>query len=652
MVELRRDHVQDLDTDPFVDHLVNELQDTFEAQCLVDNTRAVITDEGELQRRKLECVKAGLYCLRSIHTAWRKYPAVGGRLDGAPIGAVDYMYTARSAAVDKPVGQLAAQYARIMADAVDPPPDDFQSAPNAQLRVNNCFLALKKQFMALFPLLDHANLMSYLEDDSILSEDEASPKTYRLDTSAALHQPSTAAELMSARGLIAAAEDEEHDNQHIFVTGGVLRSKAEKRADLAEQVAKAKKAEADGTARTRVRTSASKATAPAQGKGKARRSATPPVESEEDEEENEAVETPVKKAAAKKTAAGQIKGGKKPEASTAEEQDQADDENETNTAKQPFKKSKAIVPRKRLAPVADDDQPEDDSNTPKAAPKKRAKSTPATKNTASDKSSDKSPSSGTSGEAGSVAPNIVKRGAAAPKWLKDEDDLVKQMIVDHPTWPMPTVYLEYSIAVANTPYQRAGQVLVEYRADFVPFPKGIIASDKERRKYDIAWRTYESVRQHTEKFKANVSNADSSPPYTWEPAQDNLVAGQPKRAPTPRPAYFNNDARTPVPVVNPLAPLASVSNATAPSVSSAAPIAFGGTRRASGWNAVNRLAPVVDNTSGQAGDEATAPAEESAGGNAGVDSIEDFVAQQSAPPSEAGEAEAAEEDVYEEDLYE
>jgi hypothetical protein len=175
---------------------------------------------------------------------------------------------------------------------------------------------------------------------------------------------------------------------------------------------------------------------------------------------------------------------------------------------------------------------------------------------------------------------------------------------------MPKVYREYSIHVANTPYQRAGQVLPEYRADFVEFPKDIIASDKERRKYDIAWRTYESVRQHTEKFKAHVSNANSSPPYTWNPAQANLIAGQPKRAPPPRPSFFNNDARTPVPLASVTAalsasvPSAVVSSATAGTAAPpSAAAASAGTRRSSGWNAVNRPAPVIRNTPEQADDE-------------------------------------------------
>jgi hypothetical protein len=635
MIALRKERAHLLDSNPFVDNVTGELQGAFEALCLVDSAGATITDRGELQRRKVECVKAGLYGLRSILTAWLKYPAVGGRLEGAPIGTVDFMYTARSAATEKPVGQVAAQFARIMGDAVDPSQDDIEGAPHAQLRVNNCFLAIKKQFMALYPLLSPEQFSHYLFEEDVFGEDEAAPKTYRMSTSAALNPPSTAAQLMSASGLIAAAEDEEHDSQHIVVTGGVLKSKADKRADLAVQVAKAKKAESDAAARAKVVASASKATATAKGKSKTRRQAeTPPVESEEDEEEDgEAVESPTKKAAAKKAAARKINGGKK-DASSAE--DEQGNEDEADTTEQPAKKLKINV-RKRSAPVdstAAADADADDSAS-KPAPKKRAKSTPATKKTATGSLPSQAGPSNISGEAGSVAPNIIKRGGAARKWLRDEDDLVKQMIVGHPTWPMPQVYREYSLQVANTPYQRHGQVLPGYRADFVEFPKDIIASDKERRKYDIAWRTYESVRQHTEKFKTNVSNANSSPPYTWDPAQDNVVAGQPKRAPPPRPAYFNNAARTPVPAVDRSnAVAASLPSAIGSSASGghAQPVASASNRGSSGWNAVNRPAPIVDDTPEEAEDEAAPAAEESAEGDAGVESLEDFVAHQSAPP--------------------
>jgi hypothetical protein len=605
MIALRHEKAHLHDSNPFVSYVTGELQQLFEAQCQVDSAGATIIDVEQVAQRQLECVKAGLYALRRILTAWLKYPAVGGRLDGTPIGVIDFRFTAISAVAEKPEGQIAAQYARIMANRVDPSQSDVESAPHAQLRVNNCFLALKKQFMALFDLLDPELLNSYLFEDDVLSEDEAGPTTYTLPTTATLHPPSTPAQLMSVRGLVEAAETEDDDNQHVFVTGGLLKTKAEKRTDLAVQVAKAKKAEADEAARAKVIASAAKPAAAAKGKGRVSKSNTSLVESGEDEDGDEAVESPTEKPAAKKDAAKKIKGGRKRYSNY--EASGNEDENNADSTPRPAKQFKLIL-GKRSAPATDAEEADEDDTAPKPAPKKRTKLTAAvtataSNRTASDKSSEKSPASGTSGEAGLVAPNIVKRGGAAPKWLKDEDDLVKQMIVDHPDWPMPKVYREYSIQVANTPYQRVGQVLPEYRADFVEFPKDIIASDKERRKYDIAWRTYESVRQHTENFKAHVSNTNSSPPYTWNPAQANLVAGQPKRAPPPRPSFFNNDARTPVPLASGTATLSvSVPSAVASSATAgtAAPpsaaAASAGTRRSSGWNAVHRPAPVIRNT--------------------------------------------------------
>jgi hypothetical protein len=652
MVALRREKAHLLDSNPFICHVTGELQQVFETQCQVDSAGATIIDVEQLAQRQLECVKAGLYALRRILTAWLKYPAVGGRLDGAQIGVIDFRFTAISAVVEKPEGQIAAQYARIMANTVDPLQDDIENAPHAQLRVNNCFLAIKKQFMALFDLLDPERLNNYLFEDDTMSEDEAEPTTYTLPTTAALHPPSNAAQLMSVRGLIEAAETEDDDNQHVFVTGGVLKTKAEKRADLTVQVAKAKKAEAEEDASAKVVASAAKSAAAAKGKSRVSKSNDSLVESGEDEGDGEAVDSPTKKPTAKTDAAKKIKGGRK---RNSDYEASGNEENNADPTPRPAKQPKLIL-GKRSAPAPDAEEADEDDTTPKPAPKKRAKSTPAvtttaSKKTASDKSPEKSPASGTSGEAGSVAPNIVKRGGAAPKWLKDEDDLVKQMIVDHPTWPMPQVYREYSIQVANTLYQRAGQVLPEYRADFVEFPKDIIASDKERRKYDIAWRTYESVRQHTEKFKAHVSNANYSAPYTWVPAQANLVAGKPKRAPPPRPSYFNNDARTPVPpasgtvALSASAPPAVPSSVTAGTAAPpSAPAASAGTRRSSGWNAINNPAPVTHNTPEQADDEAIQPAEGTAGGDAGVDTLGDFVAQQSAASS-AGEVED-DEDIF------
>jgi hypothetical protein len=457
-----------------------------------------------------------------------------------------------------------------------------------------------------------------------------------MTNSAPLDQPSIAAQLMSARGLTTAAEDEENDNIHIYVTGAVLKTKAEKRADLAVQVAKAKKAEAEEAARMKARTSA-----PAKGKGKAHKATTPPVESEEDGEDGDEEIFPVEKAAAEKAISRKVKGDKKAAFSPVNEENDKDEE---DANKEPVKKSKAN-PRKRPAPVADTEDADADAENapPKPAPKKRAKSTPAGNQNANDGSPTKPGSSNTSGGTGTVAPKIAKRGGAAPKWLKDEDDLVKQMIVDNPTWPMPAVYREYSRRIANTPYQREGQATVEHRADFVEFPKRKNEGDKERRKYDIAWRTYESVRQHCEKFKANVSSAISFPPYTWDPARVNLATGQPKRAPPPRPDFFNDKDNTPVPPADGtnelLTSVSSVARSSAAGPSATVPSAAGHSNQAAtstastgppGWNAVNRPAkfvPYVPKGPKRAATQTVAPA---APGDCSFADLDDFVAQQSA----------------------
>jgi hypothetical protein len=334
-IALRSQRVEDHPGNPFVDSVLGQLQEAFEAQCQVDDAGIAITEEAQLQQRKLECVKAGLYALRRIHTAWSKYPAVGGRLEGAQIKVVDFRYTAHSAVVDKPDDQLADQYCRIMASSVDPIGIEDESAPHAQPRVNNCFPGIKKQFMALFHLMDPKDLKSYMFDEDVLSDDEAEPRSYQLQANlATLHPPSTGAYLMSSRGLTEAVEFEDDDNQHIYVTGAVLKTKAEKHADLKVQVAKAKKIEQAEAVQARVKASAAKATATGKGKGKARKSDTPPVESEEEEEV--VVDTPAKKPAAKKIAATKVKGGKRSALSEMHEEYNEDD---AATTKPPTKTS-------------------------------------------------------------------------------------------------------------------------------------------------------------------------------------------------------------------------------------------------------------------------------------------------------------------------
>jgi len=674
MITLRREKVQDALSNAFCDYIMNELQQAFEAQCLLDHAGPVIADEVQLERRKIDCLKAGLYALRSIHTAWRKYPAVGGRLEGAPIGVIDFRFTAHSAVVEKPEGQLAAQYSRILADTVDPPQDESESAPRAQLRVNNCFLAIRKQFMKMFQQLAHEDLWSYICDDSVLSEDEAEPRSYSIQsTSAILHQPTTAAHLMSARGLAEAAEDEEDDNQHVYVTGKVLRNKADKYADLSSQAAKARRAEAGVAPRTRAQPTPVKADVRAivaeDDESKAQRFRDHYIVSDSDDEEDDAIEAFARRAAARGAVSGRMKGGRKSTIDKDEEEDNMDD---AAMVAQSATKWKSNA-RKRSALMAHDNDDDVDGENAMPAPIRRAKSTPAIKAPASSSSPTQPNSSNTSGGAqsnNSVAPQIAKRGGAAPKWLRDEDDVVHQLIVDHPDWPMPRVYREYSARVANTPYQRQGQATVEYRADFVEFPTGIVVGDKERRKYDIAWRTYESVRQHTEKFKASVSSSKTSPPYTWEPAQANLAAGMPERAPPPRPAFFNNVARTPVPTV----PTVTADPATPPAATTFSPVQYQGPagvfsaaptssritrrhpqraratasgavaaaltrgRRSTGWNAINQsessASPsigLVDGDVAQAvnvmGDDKSAPGDDK------VASLEDFVVQQSSPSS-------------------
>jgi hypothetical protein len=137
--------------------------------------------------------------------------------------------------------------------------------------------------------------------------------------------------------------------------------------------------------------------------------------------------------------------------------------------------------------------------------------------------------------------------------LRDEDDLGKQLVMDHPTWTMPRIYKEFNRQLANTAYQTNKMPTHEYRSDWIEFPRrdsnGKSIRDKQARRGDICSRTYESVRQHLEKHKTMVNNFNIVKPFTWDPLEaENLAARLPKRDPPPRPTYFK-DGTTPV---NPL----------------------------------------------------------------------------------------------------
>lgn len=109
---------------------------------------------------------------------------------------------------------------------------------------------------------------------------------------------------------------------------------------------------------------------------------------------------------------------------------------------------------------------------------------------------------------------------------------------------MPTVYRKFNEEMANTAYKTDKMEAHEYRADWIQFPRidadGNTINDKEARKKDICWRTYESIRQHLEKHKATVNSHKGPEPVTWTEMTENPVAHLPKRDPPPRPTYFKD----------------------------------------------------------------------------------------------------------------
>lgn len=535
--EESRQFVAQMDANsPFVSNIMNSLNDT--VVTIIRSKIAEGANTAQIAETHSIYIKEASHAIRRIYTAWSKYPQAGGALEGASIDSVDYRYSATNAVEGGPES-LPSKLAIFMANTIDSRDIEFQTVAHEQKRINDCFDAMKQMYKIWQTRLDPPRLLSGDALQAELTSEDATPITYTMQPplggAPSLTKPSTPAEIMSAAAQAEQAEYEMHDNVHVYVGGKVLQNQAEKRGNLAQHLDTVRKAEAKEAKEAKKAKKAQEtadALAASQAKGSSNKKAV--LISSSDQEDDD--EQPMPKPGRKKTTST----ARKRPASGAE-----DDGNDIDT-----RKMTKTTTRKRRAPDAEDYA--NDAETPKKtpAPRKKAKKA-ATKDESNDGTSQKVPSDSDDDNSdarpqqpGTVAPDLAKRGGAAPKWLRDEDNLGKQLVMDNPDWPMPEVYREFNKQLANTAYQTDKMDTHDYRSDWIEFPRrdtaGKIINDKTARKNDICWRTYESVRQHLEKHKARVNNENEVKPFTWPQITENPAAHLPKRDPPPRPMYYKD----------------------------------------------------------------------------------------------------------------
>lgn len=578
--EVRQFDAQMNASSPFVSHIMKTLNDI--VTTIVRSETAEDASTAEIAEIYSFYIKEASHTIRRIYSAWSKYPQAGGALEGASIGSVDYRYTATHGIEGGPES-LPFKIAIFMTNKIDDQEIVFQTVVHEQRRINDCFDSMKQTYKIWQTRLSPPRHFSDDELQAELTSEDADPITYSmqppLGDAAFLTKPSTPAEMMSAAAQAEQAEYEMHDSVHVYVGGGrVLQNQAEKRSDMAQHLDAVRKAEAkeakEAKKAKKAKQTADSLAARKEAKARNKKSAVLVDSSDHEDEEDDDDEQPAPKPVRKTTK------------STTRKRlasDMEDDDNETPTRKV----TKTTTRKRRAADVEEDG---DDAETPKKtpAPRKKAKKA-ATKDASRDGSSDKASNDSNDGSSdapsqhpGTIAPDIAKRGGAAPKWLRDEDNLGKQLVMDNPAWPMPEVYREFNRQLANTPYQTDKMDTHDYRSDWVEFPRrdadGNNINDKTARKNDICWRTYESVRQHLEKHKAKVNNEDVIKPFTWPQITENPVEHLPNRDPPPRPTYFK-DGTTLVPQLKKKSSAAEASTGNTPGA--------GLQGNTSGWTPIN-----------------------------------------------------------------
>ncbi|GAB7333666.1 hypothetical protein MBLNU13_g05219t1 [Cladosporium sp. NU13] len=519
---------------PFVSHIMESLNDIVATIMRPKTAEGATTAEiADIHRLS---IKEASHAIRRIYTAWSKYPQAGGVLEDAKIESIDYRYSATNAVEGHPES-LPFKIAIFMGNKIDPQDFEFQTVLHEQKRIKDCFDAMKQTYKIWQTRLDPPRSLSGDALQVELTSEDATPITYimqpPLGDAPFLTKPRTTAEMMGAAAQAEQAEYEIHDDVRVYVSGGrVLQNQAEKRSDLAQQLDAIRKAEAKEAKEAKKAKKAADKLAASEAKGRNKKKGI--FVSSSDQEDDEEQPAP--------------KPGCKAPKSTTRRRPVSDVEDDANDIVE--RKTSKTTSRKRRA--ADEEEDGNDAETPKktSVPLKKAKKA-VTKDDSNDGSSDRASNGSNDGSSdappqypGTVAPDISKRGGAAPKWLRDEDNFGKQLVMDNPSWPMPEVYREFNRRLANTPYQTEKMDTHDYRSDWIEFPRrdadGNNINDKTARKNDICWRTYESVRQHLEKHKAKVNNDNVVKPFTWPQITENPAAHLPKREPPPRPTYYKD----------------------------------------------------------------------------------------------------------------
>lgn len=437
---------------------------------------ALVVDNGAIIA---ELREAGMCALRRIVTAWNKYPVIGSDYNTTKTSAYDFRNTALHVVRSKPQGSVEKQIAKIMADAVDPSDED-ETFQQTQTRINNLILAAKKQWCVFADaMLDDGSRDEYEDVQLEWSEDEADTVTYHMQQgSNTLNPPSTPSNLLQQA---ADVDNELDDRQIIYASGKVLRNKAEKISYAANE-----------RAATRMTASASRVRF---------------ADMESSEAGSSGLASTTTPSSKKQTPSKKRSAGKSDQSTPSKRQKGSKVAGVSGSGK------KGNSPSKSTSQDVEEGDSDDEVDSPL-----------------------------------SIAPDNTKSGGAAKPWLRDEDDWGHHAIIEHPEWQMPTIYREFNQRFANTAYQEANMLKHEYRGDYLRFPTDNPNKDnKKSRDYDLFHRSYQSVRQHFEKFKREVSDPKTHPPYKWTPFPENLAADLPARSPPPRPDVFRDPDHTPVP---------------------------------------------------------------------------------------------------------
>lgn len=129
-------------------------------------------------------------------------------------------------------------------------------------------------------------------------------------------------------------------------------------------------------------------------------------------------------------------------------------------------------------------------------------------------------------------------------WLRDEHDLLFQLVLDHKDWDLHEIYVFFNTILSGTAYRSEGSKWPEdfckYRTTFVPYPTDGMTKAQAREK-DQGWRSFASVRNRTQWFLTVVRKwrrSDKSKEWMkpqWDMCAINEAATWRKEDGTPAP---------------------------------------------------------------------------------------------------------------------